>query len=103
MTKRHRSAVTGEYVTAEQAKADPERTVSERVADLWLVGQFREVGRAGNVWDYQGVFSSRAKAVAACRTADYFIAPVMLDQEIPDEAQEWPGVEHPVAALQAGK
>jgi len=32
MTKRHRSAVTGEYVTAEQAKADPERTVSERVA-----------------------------------------------------------------------
>ena len=29
MTKRHRSAVTGEYVTAEQAKADPERTVSE--------------------------------------------------------------------------
>ncbi len=30
-SKRHRSAVTGEYVTAEQAKADPERTVSERV------------------------------------------------------------------------
>lgn len=28
-SKRHRSAVTGEYVTAEQAKADPERTVSE--------------------------------------------------------------------------
>ena len=30
MTKRHRSAVTGEFVSAEQAKADPERTVSER-------------------------------------------------------------------------
>ena len=29
MTKRHRSAVDGKYVTAEQAKADPERTVSE--------------------------------------------------------------------------
>ena len=34
MTKRHRSAVDGKYVTAEQAKADPERTVSERVATI---------------------------------------------------------------------
>ena len=33
MTKRHRSAVTGEYVTAEQAKADPDRTVSEVVPE----------------------------------------------------------------------
>lgn len=31
MSKRHRSAVTGEYVTEAEAKADPERTVSERV------------------------------------------------------------------------
>ena len=31
MTKRHRSAVDGKYVTAEQAKADPERTVSMSV------------------------------------------------------------------------
>jgi len=29
MTKRHRSAVTGEYVTEAEAKADPERAVSE--------------------------------------------------------------------------
>jgi len=29
MTKRHRSAVDGQYVTEEQAKADPERTVGE--------------------------------------------------------------------------
>jgi len=29
MTKRHRSAVDGQYVTEEQAKADPERTVAE--------------------------------------------------------------------------
>ena len=36
MTKRHRSAVDGKYVTAKQAKADPERTVSEAIG--------REVG-----------------------------------------------------------
>lgn len=29
MSKRHRSAVTGEYVTEAEAKADPDRTVSE--------------------------------------------------------------------------
>ena len=49
MTKRHRSAVTGEYVTAEQAKADPERTVSESLtvkvdaSELtWLVEDIKE-------------------------------------------------------------
>lgn len=29
MTKRHRSAVDGQYVTEQQAKADPARTVTE--------------------------------------------------------------------------
>jgi len=53
---------------------------------LWICGQRR--GRwspKGSVWDFQGVFSSKAKAVAACRSDRYFIYPTVLDQEQPDE------------------
>ena len=45
---------------------------------LWLCGQFRPItGR----WEFQGIFSSREKAIAACRNENYFIQPVNLDDE----------------------
>lgn len=64
---------------------------------LWIVGQFREQAPGGNVWDFQGVFANRDLAVAACRSPDYFIAPAGLNESIPDDAQEWPGCEYPLA------
>jgi len=60
---------------------------------LWIVGQYREPN-----WDFQGVFSSEEKAVAACRTPLYFVAPADLDAEAPHElAKEWPGAYYPRA------
>ena len=68
--------------------------------ELWLVGQYRRGGEDGGVgdvvWDFQGAFSRKEKAVAACRNRNYFIAPVVLDKEVPDETEPLPGVEYPI-------
>lgn len=67
--------------------------------ELWICGQYRSGGDNGVgdvVWDFQGVFSTRAKALAACRNRNYFIAPVVLDREVPDETEEMPGYEYPL-------
>ncbi len=48
---------------------------------LWLVGRHVR----GNHWDVQGIFRSRERAVAACRSARYFLFPLDLDVELPEE------------------
>lgn len=63
---------------------------------LYVVGQFRLHLPVGDVWDLQGVFSDRDKAVAACRNETYFLFPVELDAEAPDEPVVPPGLEYPL-------
>jgi len=60
---------------------------------LWVVGQYRAETDAGRVWDIQGVFSMREKAVAACRNRSYFLGPIKLNESLPEEMIEWPGCE----------
>jgi len=65
--------------------------------ELWVVGQYRGEAEDGRrVWDFQGVFESEVDAVKACRTDQYFIAPVVLGESLPHELMtEWPGVYYP--------
>lgn len=77
-----------------------DRGLYEEIAmgELWLCGQFRAETEQGNVWDFQGVFTTREKAVQACRHRRYFIAPVLLNTEYDDKAcVNWPGQEYPLA------
>lgn len=48
---------------------------------VWLVGRHVR----GNHWDVQGVFQRREVAVAACKTARYFLFPIDLDRPLPEE------------------
>ena len=61
--------------------------------ELWIVGQLRTVG----AWDFQGVFDSEERAVAACRDEKYFVAPATLNAELPHESHEFPGGYYPLA------
>ena len=55
--------------------------------ELWICGQIREkANETRHIWDFQGVFTSEEKAKAACRNDKYFIMPIELDKEYPDEA-----------------
>lgn len=64
---------------------------------VWVVGKHRGVSEHGTAWDFQGVFASRADAVAACVSVDYFIGPAVVGEGVEDEAAEWPGAEYPLA------
>lgn len=53
---------------------------------MFIVGRDNEYG-----WDFQGVFDTEEKALAACRDEHYFIGPAELNKEYPDETIPWPG------------
>lgn len=63
---------------------------------LWLVGQYREDSE--HKWEFQGVFDSEEKAIAACRYSWYFIAPARLNEQVPHETvmTGWPGACYPL-------
>ena len=63
---------------------------------LWICGKYLE-GEGGKVfWAFQGVFSTKDKAIVACRDRNYFVAPSKLNKELPDDIVTWPGVEYPL-------
>lgn len=61
---------------------------------LWFCGQ-----HVGESWEFQGIFSTREKAIGACRTIKYFIAPVNLDEELPKETTLFKDLEYPLLDL----
>jgi hypothetical protein len=62
---------------------------------LWICGQWRLGSRIGPVWDFQGIFSTEALAVAACLDETYFIGPATVDEPLPGDASPWPGHYYP--------
>ena len=56
---------------------------------LWIVGKWRSEETENSVWDFQGVFSSEKRAVAACRSWRYFVGPATLDRMLPDITVHW--------------
>lgn len=70
------------------------------MSKLFVVGQV--TNEELKTWDFQGVFSTEEKAVAACRDWTYFVGPADLDAEVPHEtAPEWPGAFFPIARTEA--
>ena len=55
--------------------------------EWWLCGQI--IGGPSSQgryrWDFQGIFSTEQAAVRACKNNRYFIQPVELDKEYPEE------------------
>ena len=60
---------------------------------FWIVG--KKTGTLPDQWEFQGVFDSELKAVAACQTASYFVAPAILNEVIRDASEHWPGAYFP--------
>ena len=64
---------------------------------LWIAGKYMgELESGAVVWEFQGVFQTEAEAVRACRTVRYFVAPAVLGQQLPDEAEIWPVAFYPL-------
>lgn len=63
---------------------------------LWVVGQINSDNY--KEWEFQGVFDSEEKAVEACETETYFIAPAVLNETVPHEGVDWVGGYYPHAS-----
>jgi len=62
---------------------------------LWVVGKVNSENY--KEWEFQGVFSSKDRAVAVCKGPYWFVGPAMLDKQLPEESQSWPGAYYPRA------
>ena len=60
--------------------------------ELWICGQWQE---GYKMWEFQGVFSNRVKAIKACKNRRYFIFPSLLNKELPMETVIPDGFEYP--------
>lgn len=58
---------------------------------VWIVG--RHCGEAP--WEFVGVFTTEKAAVDACKETTHFVAPAVLDLELPPERMTWPGCYYP--------
>ena len=65
---------------------------------MYLVAKFIAQVEQGTVWEFQGIFDTHKKAVAACKTPMYCIQTVTLNEQIPDESYEFADCEYPVLA-----
>lgn len=60
---------------------------------VWFVGQLRyddddpEESKPAS-WEMQGIFATRELAVAACRSADYFVSAVELNAQLPMSVED---------------
>ena len=63
---------------------------------LWIVGQYRFGDTGAIVWDFQGVFTTEEKAIAACKSTTWFIARMELDKELPEATEVMPDVIWPL-------
>ena len=65
---------------------------------LWACGQWRREEDNGLcVWDFQGIFESEALACSACRDGNWFIWPVVVNAELPEDPVSAPGGYYPTS------
>lgn len=61
---------------------------------LWLVGKVNSENY--KEWEFQGVFITKARAVAACKDEFYFVGVLTLNEALPYESEDWPGAYYPM-------
>jgi hypothetical protein len=64
---------------------------------LWLVGQYKSGEKGNIVWEFQGIFSTEEKAVAACKNFRYWVAPIIMDEECPDGTVSFENDYYPIS------
>ncbi|MEW6770107.1 MAG: hypothetical protein AB1330_01760 [Bacillota bacterium] len=66
---------------------------------IWLVGQYKSGKFPNVVWELQGVFTLKKRALAACVNENCFIVPLELNKAFPEKTVEsedayYPGFEN---------
>ena len=64
---------------------------------VWITGRVWSNGRGVSGWEVLGVCSRRDLAVDRCERENDFVAPLLVDEDLPDQQSEWPGASYPLA------
>jgi hypothetical protein len=66
---------------------------------LWLVG--KNIAELGVLvaWEFQGIFDTEENAAAVCSTTRHFIAPVTLNEPVPEDTSEFPNCRYPLGGV----
>ncbi len=62
---------------------------------LYFVGQVKNEEEY-EIWEWQGIFDTKQKAIDACKTWKYFYAPCILNKEIQEKAKPMPNAVYPI-------
>lgn len=62
---------------------------------VWIVGRHLPDSTAATAWEFFGVYSDEALAIAACRTRRDFVGPARMNERPPEAPTEWPGAYRP--------
>lgn len=64
--------------------------------EVWIVGRsFWDLGSDNQwnwTWDLHGIFQSQAAAEALCQDCYWFVVPMNIDEPLPLNPQEFPGL-----------
>ena len=60
---------------------------------VWICGKI--INYENKAWEFAGVFSTEALAIAACKKDLYFIGPAEMDSAPPSKTVDWPGAYYP--------
>ncbi len=69
------------------------------IKQIWIAGVVNrdKWDATWAAWQFVGIFDSEEKAVAACKTSQYFVAPCTVNEVAPEEARPMPDCYYPLA------
>lgn len=71
-----------------------EEGITKNSCEVWICGKDTLPD-----WEFQGVFTTKQRAIDACFDENCFIAPAILDEELPKECECFPGIEYPLRKI----
>lgn len=62
----------------------------------WIAGRVFSGDEQGRQWEILGLYVFKDHAIKRCKTPDDFVAPIIPEQDQPEEPTEWEGCEWPL-------
>lgn len=62
---------------------------------VWVVGRSHR-----DSWELRGIYTSEYSAEDRCALDTDFVGPVNVDEDLPEEIVDWPGLRYPLASVE---
>jgi len=66
------------------------------MSKIYIAGVYEGEGKKSAEWHVLGAFMEENRAVSACTKTNHFVAPLEIDERLPEEVYDWPGCYYPL-------